>query len=298
MRAGRASRTAEHNALFRALEAARRVDRRAVHDPLARSFLRWPLAPVARLGALPVARELIPPIIDRRWPGVRTAVVARTRLIDEILADVVTEETEQFVVLGAGYDSRAWRLPALAHLTVFEVDHPDTQRAKMRALPRVMPNVRFVPTDFSEEGLAAAMHAADYREAAPTVMLWEGVTNYLTEEAVDATLRWCTRAAGGSTLVFTYVHRDVLDEPGRFVGGERLFATLAKVGERFTFGLDPGDLSTFLAGRGLALVSDEGANEFRHRCYGAAAERMQGHEFYRVATARVAATAAVAATAD
>ncbi|HEY3141832.1 MAG TPA: SAM-dependent methyltransferase [Acidimicrobiales bacterium] len=288
MRTGHASRTAEHNALFRALESSRRPSQRFFEDSLARAFLTGSLAWAGRLGAVPGVRALVTWFIDRRWPGPRTAVVARTVLIDDAIAAAVDGQIAQCVILGAGYDTRAHRLACLQDVTVFEVDHPDTQQAKQRVLPVRPSNVRYVASDFNHQTLDAAMAEAGYEATVPTVFLWEGVTNYLTADAVDATLRWCAQAAAGSVLVFTYVHRDVLTNPGAFTGGERLFATLAKVGETFTFGFDPQQLPDYLAERGLVLEQDVGAAEFRARYYRAAAAKMHGHEFYRVATARVA----------
>jgi len=89
-------------------------------------------------------------------------------------------------------------------------------------------------------------------------------------------------------VLFTYVHRDVLTSPSAFAGTRTLFASLEKVGERFTFGIEPGRLPAYLAERGLSLISDLGAAEYRERYLGAAARRIRGHEFYRVALARVA----------
>ena len=106
MRDGHASRTAEHNALFRALESSRPASRRLFKDPLARAFLTWPFAIVTRLAVIPGFRELVPWVIDNRWPGVRSSVVARTRLIDDVIASSVGEHPEQLVILGAGFDSR------------------------------------------------------------------------------------------------------------------------------------------------------------------------------------------------
>ena len=131
------------------------------------------------------------------------------------------------------------------------------------------------------------MPAAGYRESARTFIVWEGVTNYLTEAAVDAILTWCARASPGSRVLFTYVHRDVLTKPGAFIGTERLFATLAKAREKLTFGIEPSELPEFLAKRGLSLESDVGAAEYRQRYFKDAARTMRGHEFYRVALARV-----------
>ena len=291
MRDGRASRTAEHNAFFRALESDLPESRRLFTDPLARSFLTWPYAIGTWVAHVPGLRELVPRLIDKRWPGVRSSVVARTRLIDDVIAASLGGHIEQLVILGAGFDSRAYRLPGLCNVTVFEVDHPDTQAVKRRTLQRILSalpaHVRFVAIDFNRCQLSSVMPAAGYRESARTFIVWEGVTNYLTETAVDTTLRWCARAAPGSLLLFTYVHRDVLTNPGAFVGTERLFATLAKARERLTFGIEPSELPAFLAKRGLSLETDVGAAEYRARYFKDAARVIRGHEFYRVALARV-----------
>jgi methyltransferase (TIGR00027 family) len=291
MRQGHASRTAEYNALFRALESSLPAPRRLVDDPLAQCFLAWPLGLVSRAAVLPGLRDLVPWIIDSRYPGVRPTVVARTRLIDEMIAAALREQAQQVVVLGAGFDTRAYRLPQLRGITVFEVDHPDTQASKramlLRALAALPEHVRYVGVDFERGELAAKLTAAGYRESARTVFLWEGVTNYLTEASVDVTMRWCARAQPGSLLLFTYVHRDVLTQPQTFAGTDQLFASLAKFGERFTFGIDPDQLAEFLAVRGFSVESDIGAAEIRQRYYHDAARQMRGHEFYRVALARV-----------
>jgi methyltransferase (TIGR00027 family) len=277
-------------ALFRALESSLPETRRLFDDPLARSFLTWPLTLVARLGTLPGLGRLVPAIIDRRVPGARSSAVARTRFIDAAIARL-GEQTEQLVILGAGFDSRAYRLPGLRGITVFEVDHPDTLAIKRRVLERalrVLPeHVRFVPTDFNQRELASVMAGAGYRASLRTLFLWEGVTNYLTESAVDATLRWCSRASPGSRLLFTYVHGDVLESPGAFIGTERLFASLERFGEKWTFGIAPSRLPAFLADRGLSLETDLGASEYRELYYHEAACEMRGYEFYRIAVARV-----------
>jgi methyltransferase (TIGR00027 family) len=290
MEPGRASRTAEHNALFRALESGRRPGERVVDDPLARAFLDRRLRAVAWLGSRPGGRTAVPRLIDRRWPGVRSAVVARTRYIDgAVRAAVAGGVVGQVVVLGAGFDTRAHRLTELAEVPVFEVDHPATQEAKRRALARARVaapgTVAYVPCDFATTALAEAMAAAGYRPEVPALIVWEGVTNYLDEPAVDATLRWCAGSAPRSVLIVTYVDRQVIVHPERYAGSDRLRATLARVGERFTFGLDPAEVPDRLADLGLRLSSDVAAPEFRRLAYGPAADRIVGHEFYRVAVA-------------
>ena len=291
MREGRASRTAEQNALFRALESLRPERERVCDDQLARHFLTWPFTLVIRAAAIPGVGGAIRSFIDRRWPGVRTSVVARTRLIDDAIAQALQPDIEQLVILGAGFDSRAYRVPRLREIDVFEVDHPDTQAAKRAVLDRLFSTgpgrVRFVPVDFTRDDLPSALRFAGHRDSPRTFILWEGVTNYLTEAAVDSTLRWCSRASAGSVLLFTYVHRDILTRPSAFVGTKRLFSSLEKAGERFTFGMEPSHVPQYLAERGLSLEQDVGAAEYRQRYFGAEARHMRGHEFYRVALARV-----------
>jgi methyltransferase (TIGR00027 family) len=297
MRSGRASRTAEQNALFRALETRRPSGERLVDDPLAEALLSRPYRLVAQLARWRWWRGGVCTLIDRRWPGVRPTVLARTCVIDALVSEIAPT-TPQVVVLGAGLDTRSWRLPVFAGVTSFEVDHPDTQRRKQLRLLRHdldVARVRFVPSDFNLGRLDKAMSQAGYDPTIPTLFLWEGTTNYLSADAVDRTLRWCARAAAGSQLVFTYINEDVLDDPSRYVGAERVFSTVERGDEPMTFGLAPDSLPAYLASRGLQLVTDEGAASFRRTWYGPASEAMQGHEFYRVAHARIA-TANVSAT--
>jgi methyltransferase (TIGR00027 family) len=294
MKTGRSSRTAEHNALFRALEASVPEDERLFIDPLAPGFLTWPLSLVGHLAAAPGGGRLARAMIDRRWPGVRTSVVARTRLIDDTLSSFTPDRLGQFVVLGAGFDSRPYRLPCLQALPVFEVDHPDTQLAKRQALSGALgalpDNVTFIPSDFNLRQLGSDMEASGYCSSRPTVFLWEGVSNYLSDNAVDAMLRWSAQAAPGSCLLFTYIHSDVLTQPEIFVGAHRLRASLDKVGEQLTFGMDPDAMGDYLDHRGFVREWDLGAREYRARYFGPKAKDMVGHEFYRVALARVAGT--------
>lgn len=291
MKKGQASRTAEYVALFRAIESSLPANRRLFEDPFAREFLSRRLSLLAGACRFPGVAELVSRYIDRRWAGARSSAVARTRFIDDALASSVDRGIGQLVILGAGFDSRAYRLPGLLGLDVFEVDHPDTLAKKRALLERssceVPSSVHFVGVDFKSGDLSGAMTAAGYSERAPAFILWEGVTNYLSESAVDATLRWCARASPGSRVVFTYIHRAVLDDPGAFAGTRNLFATLEAAGESWTFGLDPSELGLFLRRRGLRLDRDVGSAEYRAQYMPDVGKLMKGYEFYRIAVAHV-----------
>src|SRR6516225_8657373 len=132
MRAGRPSRTAEQNAAFRAAESARPPGVRLLNDPYAARLLPPGLRILAWISSVPMVGGGLNWFVDTRWPGARSSIIARTRLIDEWLCAAMRVGLEQVVILGAGFDSRAWRLPAVAHARVFEVDHPSTSAEKRR----------------------------------------------------------------------------------------------------------------------------------------------------------------------
>jgi methyltransferase (TIGR00027 family) len=144
--------------------------------------------------------------VARGYQGRQAQVMAlRTAAIDEALRQAAHE---QVVILGAGLDGRAWRMPELEGATVFEVDHPDTQRAKQArvgALTATAREIRFVPVDFSRDPLEAALAGAGHDPKRPTTWIWEGVVMYLTLAEIEATLEVIAqRSAAGSRLVVLY----------------------------------------------------------------------------------------------
>jgi methyltransferase (TIGR00027 family) len=288
-----ASRTAEYMALFRALESVRRpVRARLFEDPFARGFLRPSLRSVVRLSRLPFGSSAVAWFIDWRWPGARASGIARTRLIDDALKDALRQGFSQVVILGAGFDCRAYRIRGIERTRVFEVDLPVTLAAKKDLLKRMLgelpTHVAFVEIDFNRQMLDEVMGASGLDRRARTFFIWEGVTNYLTETAVDATLRYLAGAGAlGSRILFTYIHRDVLQNPAGFVGAQKSVSMVERAGERWTFGIDPADLPSYLAKRGFELIEDVGSLEYRARYLKPSTLPMRGFEFYRAALAQI-----------
>jgi methyltransferase (TIGR00027 family) len=290
METGRASTTAEIVAFFRALESVRPADRRLFEDPFAAYFLRPWLRIVVRGSALPLIGPLLLRSIDRRWPGARSSAIARTRLIDDWIEASVAGGAGQVLMLGSGFDSRAWRLPALRRVGVFEIDHPATSAEKRRRLAAIgaePANVSFIAADFERDAVPEALARSSFDPAQRALVVWEGVTNYLTGAAVDETLRWIASLAQGTRLIFTYVHEGVLADPAAFEGAAQILIAVTGTGEPWTFGLRPEALPGYLAERGLHLLEDLGAKDYRARYVGERSKRMRGYEFYRVALAEV-----------
>jgi methyltransferase (TIGR00027 family) len=289
MRHHEASRTAEFMAVFRASENAKAPNSRAFADPLAAALLPGELRLAARLFGLRPAAALLNAYIDRRWPGARTSGIARTKLIDDWIAQAACG-IDQVVLLGAGFDTRAWRLDALASARIFEVDHPNTASVKqerLRSAQADLKKVTFVKVDFETDDFDQLLRAAGFDAARPAIVVWEGVSQYLSGEAVCGVMRWVGRLAPGSRFIFTYVHEGVLNGSVAFVGADKVIAKVDGSGEPWRFGLLPEELPAFLRERGLSLLSDLGADEYRAQVMGGESRHMQGYSFYHTALAEV-----------
>lgn len=281
-------------ALYRALETKRPVDRRLFTDPYAIWFLDPAYRLVSRLAGFGPVERILYRIIQRRIPGAMASGLARTKYIDHLLERAVSGGAQQVMILGAGFDTRALRLPFLSSVEVIEIDHPDTtgkKRAVLEKATRVLPEaggtVRYLSIDFDKQSLEGLFGRERIDLNQPTVFIWEGVTNYLQRAAVDAMFSLIGCAAPGSSIIFTYIHRRVLDEPAAFFGAERLLRDLEVIEERWTCGFDPAKMSGYLASFGMELMEDADAAEYRQRYIPERKVLLKGYEFYRVAMARV-----------
>jgi methyltransferase (TIGR00027 family) len=288
----RASFTAETVALMRALETHRGSGRRLFVDPFAEPFTRGRLRFLARWSRVPVVGALAAWVYDRvAGPGPRPSAVARTRFIDDAVT-AAADTAEQLVLLGAGFDTRAHRLPAARGITTFEVDHPATQARKVAIVAGEGLDTRrvtYVPVDFERDRLDTALLAAGFDATRPAVFVWEGVTNYLTADAVDATLAVVRAlAAPGSVLVFTYVHAGVIDGTVTFPEAERWVHNVQRAGEPWTFGLVPADVPEHLRTRGFELVTDVSTRDADGGRFAALGRRDAGSELYHVVVAQAA----------
>jgi methyltransferase (TIGR00027 family) len=217
---------------------------------------------------------------NREAIGSALMMQVRTRFIEERLADAVRSGATQLVILGAGFDTRPYRLAdLLRNLRVFEVDRASTQEYKIRRIREagieVPANVTFVPVDFRHGELDGALHDAGYDSSQITFFIWEGVTMYLPETAVEETLRWVAAQAPGSEIVFDFVYRGVID----FLTNisldqmpEQARPGIARVqkleaGEPWIFGIANGEEAAFLEKVGLALIErmPVGGKESRSR---------------------------------
>lgn len=196
-------------------------------------------------------------------PGLRSWILymqVRTRVIDDALRGFVEKGGRQLLVLGAGYDCRALRMPELDDVHVFEVDHPATQRHKRDVFERhgIDSPSTYVTWDFEErpvEDLPEHLIELGHDANTPTFTIWEGVTMYLTEPAIDASLRAIAEwSAPESELAMTYFARSRLAKPT--LATRAIQAVVSTVGEPWRWGWSPDELPEYLAARGLELTDD------------------------------------------
>ena len=270
-------------ALYRALESSERAP--LFRDPFAPLFLSPFTERALRIAQVRALRPWLERYADYRAPGARTSAIARTCFIDDVVRRAVARGVEQFVILGAGYDCRAHRMPELRGLHVFELDRADTQNLKRDRL-RAQPNVRaihYVAVDFGVDDFIERLTASSWKAQSPSLFIWEGVTNYLDEASVAKVLRAIGQCQARTTVVFTYIHRGVIDGTVSFDGADKLVRNVKAMREPWRFGIDPSEIGAFLARFGLALEEDLGADEYRRRYLGRKA--LRGYAFYRIAVA-------------
>ncbi len=272
MRKKQSSLTAMGIAIARAVESEKPEGERICYDPYARSFISPGMYAVMSFFIKSGYTEL-------RGPGVLGFLIARERYIDDTLQASLEAGLRQLVILGAGFDARAYRFEGLkSGVRVFEVDHPATQEDKVARLQKIFGttpgHVTFVSIDFNTQRLEERLQKAGYRPDLKTLTIWQGVSEYLTPEAVDETLAFVARcSAPGSAIVFDYVYREVLEgELQSEVRNMRRYRFMS--GEGLTFGIPEGTVEAFLRQRGFSQVKDVNAADLKQAYFtGKNAER-------------------------
>ena len=190
----------------------------------------------------------------------------RARLPEDTVERAVADGMRQYVILGAGLDSFAYRRgDLLDRLRVFEVDHPASQAWKRRRLDELgvspPPNLVFAAVDFEHQTLRAGLEAAGFDFRAPAVFSWIGVTMYLTIEAIEATLATVAACPAGSRLVLTY-NRPRSALAGMGLETETVIAGIAgEMGEPIITRFEPDEIEQLLRDRGFDQIEHFGPDE-------------------------------------
>jgi len=275
-------------AFLRAVESYHPEQVRLFNDRFSRGLMPglW------KVFLLPGLRHAIVALTERVGPGLIGSLYCRTRYIDDALRDALGAGIAQVVILGAGFDARAYRISNIEQVHVFELDLPETQRLKQKLLEKLVgklpAHVSLVPIDFSNQDIEDVMTAAGFRKDLKTFFIWEGVTQYLSAEAVDKTFRYMWgSAAEESEIVFTYIHQGIIDGTARSNADQKLAFSARRAGTPWIFGLAPSELAEYLTQRGLELVEEVWAPDFRTRYLEPCGRHINIFEGERVVLARI-----------
>jgi methyltransferase (TIGR00027 family) len=231
-----------------------------------------------------VATKIIPPskrllvrnplfkklVASKAGPGIYEYVICRTKYIDAVFQKLDDSFT-QILIFGAGFDTRALRFQEkLKKATVFELDAPITQNAKIEqynkmhlAIPR---NLKFIAIDFEKETLNQKLREAGFQANQRSLFLLEALIMYLDAPSVDSTFSIISTYAGtGSLIVFDYAYASAIREESDYYGEKVDLKRAAKVGEPWKFGIEEGQLESFLAKYSFELVDQSDAQELEKR---------------------------------
>ena len=256
---------------FRAIGMLYPKEKRLFEDPYSEKllpplfkFLIAPMRSPKRFDRMIQSRE-------KKYRGELGWMFCRTRYIDDVLKNSIAQKNiETIVNLGSGMDCRAYYIPGVENIRYFEVDHPSVVKKKKTKLKKIfgrLPNhVIFVPIDFEKQNLDTELKGAGYNLSSKTLFIWEGVTQYISKEANDNTLKYVAQAAPGSTIVFTYVLKSFIDGEEIHEGAEVIYKRFCKKSNPFwMYGLDPTKIGTYLSQYSLALIENIGSDEVKER---------------------------------
>lgn len=296
LRSRLATNSAEAMAALRAAGAAERDPFLRNPDYMATDFLSARLK-VQTLAKVPGIRRLVPALAERLLPGGYYYEAARVKHIDGILLAELKPGLEQVLILGAGYDSRAYRFAdALVGVRVYEVDLPSISAVKRRKAARIakrLPSrVHYIEADLSRDAFHNRLEDRFYRPDDATLIILSGVAPYLPEDAVRRLFGFVGRHTSPRTsIVFDYVYREMVLGDDSFHGATQTRRRLEALGEPLKFGIRIGGSAQFVQQFGLTLASDLQPGDLarRYLCRADGTVAGQPYGFASIAHARVAA---------
>jgi len=211
--------------------------------------------------------------LNEALPGLTEYMIARTAYFDQLFAEALSNGTPQIVLLGAGYDSRAYRYSAINRgTTIFELDIKPTQNRKKDCLAKaridIPTQIKFVPINFREESILEVLKKGGFNPQEKTLFLWEGVSYYLNAESVGETLAVASQAAHQKTsIAFDYTISVPEGKQDEYFGVREFSQTMKEhhEAEELLFSMEEGKTESFLEGRGLKIVDHLDNKEIEHR---------------------------------
>ncbi len=249
-----ASLTAQLNAAQRAAESLRPPDRRLLDDPQSRQFVQHPA--LRALLAHRRSADTALRVFDWLWGGLHAHVTLRVRYADDVCAAAINDGIDQLVLLGAGFDTTSLRRAATP-MRIFEVDAPHTQAHKRPVVERLLPTdskhqTVWVPCDFEIDVLRERLLGGGFDPARASLVIWLGVTPYLSLGAIDTTLTDLAEiCAPRSRLIVDYITAGVVAASTPWRSAGRIARLVARRGEPYRSDFTEAGLDALLTAHGF-----------------------------------------------
>lgn len=264
------SGTAEEIAFHRVIESAKAEEERICYDPYAIYFIGPELLKFFEATACnyPEAKARLKEMY-RLFPGTQNSIVARVRYFDDYLQDSMAEGIKQLVILGAGYDTRAYRIEGLKEkVKVFEVDYPIIQKVKMEKIKEIFGSlpghVVFINADVGSEELFKSLLEQGYNPSERTLFIMEGLIYYIPPEGVENLLSSIVQNSGpGSRIIFDYFPQSMVDGTCELEVGNLIHERVKQSGEPFKFGITDGTIEEFLKERGFSHIQNVTSEDYK-----------------------------------
>lgn len=204
--------------------------------------------------------------------GIYEYVIARTKYIDEVF-EKNGDHFEQILIFGAGFDSRSIRFKKkLSNTVFFELDSPVTQNSKIKRFKEkgtdIPSNVIFIPINFQKETIAQKLAEYGFNREKRCLFLLEGLTMYLDAQSIDVTFELISDYAGrGSIIIFDYIHRSVIRHEDIYAGEKKISQMVSLFGEKWSFGIERGEVSDFLTRYGFFITDEADAMVLEKRYF-------------------------------
>ena len=267
--------TAQGDAKQRMIESLAKPDKRVIYDPYAEMFV---------IGAVIIklmGHKFSVWLGDKIVPGMHEHLISRTRFIDDLIELSTSIDIEQYVILGAGYDSRAHRLKLPSKLKIFEVDQPEVQERKRSWLSAKIPNkenVTYVSVDFNHQSLKQQLLDAGLDQSKSTIYTLEGVSQYITKEALNSTLKELAvlNQNSNSKIFISYVNKLIKDDPKACFGlgysnPEKAVKFItngsAKVGEPWISFYSAKEIEDLLSQNSFTLIENRTLNDLNSKYF-------------------------------
>ena len=257
--------TAQGVAKQRLIESLAKPNKRIIYDPYAKHFVLG--ASIIKL----LGHKFSVWLGDKFVTGMHEHLISRTRFIDDLIEKGASIDIEQYVILGAGYDSRAHRLKLTSKLKIFEVDQPEVQERKRSRLPdktRNKGNVTYISIDFNNQSLKEQLLNVGFDQSKSTIYTLEGVSQYITKEAFNSTLKELAvlNQNSNSKIFISYVNKLIKDDPKACFGSgypnpakavSFIKNTSAKVGEPWISFYSAKEIEDLLSQNNFTVIEDK-----------------------------------------